>query len=195
MRVEIKQVEQEFDGFVKVEKAILRFERFCGEMSDEITRYRYFRGDAVAVLIFDPETRQVLLQRQFRYTAHAKTGEGWLAECVAGMMEPNETALQVATREVFEETGFKLRKAELLAHYFISPGGSSDQVYLYLAEVENPRELKGIHGLLEEGEEIQTEWVPLDKALQLVDRSEIKDAKTLLGLTLLERRLKQRNEG
>ena len=193
MKVEIKHVAPEYEGFVKVEKAVLRFERFSGEMSEETTRYRFFRGDAVAVLIFDRETRRVLLQRQFRYTAHAKTGLGWLTECVAGMMELNETPLEVATREVFEETGLKLEKAELLAHYFIGPGGSSDQVYLYLGEVQNSRQPLGVHGLIEEGEEIQAEWVPLEEALQRVDRGEIKDAKTLIGLALLDRRLRMAN--
>jgi nudix-type nucleoside diphosphatase (YffH/AdpP family) len=191
MKVSIKQVERKYDGFVKVEEAILRFERFNGEMTSDVTRYRFFRGDAVAVLVFDPSTRRVLLQRQFRYTAHVKTGEGWLTECVAGMMEPNETALDVASREVFEETGFKLKNVELLAHYFIGPGGSSDQVYLYLGVVENPQRPPGVHGLMEEGEEIQAQWVPLEEALDLVDGREIKDAKTLLGLALLDRRLRK----
>ena len=191
MKVEIKQVEQKYDDFVKVEKATLRFERFNGEMTSDVTRYRFFRGDAVAVLIFDSSTRRVLLQRQFRYTAHVKTGEGWLTECVAGMMEANETAIDVARREVLEETGFKLKKVELLAHYFIGPGGSSDQVTLYLGEVENPQQPPGVHGLMEEGEEIQAQWVPLGEALQLVDRGQINDAKTLIALLLLDRRLRE----
>ncbi len=191
MKVEIRQVEQKYDDFVKVEKATLRFERFNGEMTSDVTRYRFFRGDAVAVLIFDSSTRRVLLQRQFRYTAHVKTGEGWLTECVAGMMEANETAIDVARREVLEETGFKLKKVELLAHYFIGPGGSSDQVTLYLGEVEDPQQPPGVHGLMEEGEEIQAQWVPLGEALQLVDRGQINDAKTLIALLLLDRRLRE----
>jgi ADP-ribose pyrophosphatase len=195
MKVEIKQVERQYDGFVRVERATLRFERFSGEMSQEIERYRFFRGDAVGVLIFDPAQQRVLMQRQFRYTAHAKTGDGWLTECVAGMMEPKETPLEVARREVFEETGLKLKKAELLAHYFIAPGGSSDQVYLFLGEVEDPSRLTGVHGLIEEGEEIHAQWVPLAEALRLVDRGEIRDAKTLIGLALLDRRLRERDEG
>jgi nudix-type nucleoside diphosphatase (YffH/AdpP family) len=195
MKVEIKQVEQKYDGFVKVEKAILRFERFNGQMTSDVTRYRFFRGDAVAVLLFDPSTRRVLLQRQFRYTAHVKTGEGWLTECVAGMMEPNETALDVAKREVLEETGFKLKKVDLLAHYFIGPGGSSDQVYLYRGEVENQQQSPGVYGLMEEGEEIQAQWVSLGEALQLADQGQIRDAKTLIALLLLDRRLREPTSG
>jgi len=190
MRVELQRVEEEFKGFVTVEGAVLRFERFSGEMSHEIVRHRYFRGDAVGVLLFDANTRRVLLQRQFRYTAYARTGEGWLVECVAGLMEANESPMEVAVREVREETGLRLKRAELLAHYFISPGGSSDQVYLFLGEVENPEDARGVHGLWEEGEEIQAEWVPVKRALEMIDNGEVKDAKTLIALGLLDRRLR-----
>jgi len=190
MKVEIKQTRLEFDGFAKVESAVLRFERFHGGMTDEITRHRFFRGDAVAVLVYDPPTERVVLQRQFRYTAHVRTGDGWLTECVAGMMEENETPLEVARRELLEETGLKLKRAELVAHYFIGPGGCSDRVYLFLGEVEDASQPLGVHGLIEEGEEIQAAWVPLAEALRLVDEGKIQDAKTLIGLSLLDRRLK-----
>jgi len=191
MRVDVKQTWMEHDGFVKVEKATLQFERFNGEMSPVITRCHYHRGDAVAVLIYDETTRRVLLTRQFRYAVYANNGDGWLTECVAGMMEENETPLEVAHREVFEETGLKLKSAELLASYFFSPGGCSDKVHLFLGKVADPDQPTGIHGLLHEGEEIQSEWVPLEDALGLADEGVIMDAKTLVGLTLLERRLRK----
>ena len=192
MKVEIKHTQLEFDGFAKVESAVLRFERFGGGMTEELTRPRYFRGDAVAVLVHDPATQRVVLQKQFRYTAHVRTGDGWLTECVAGMMEEDETPLEVAQRELLEETGLKLKHAELVAHYFIGPGGCSDQVYLYLGEVEDATQPLGGHGLIEEGEEIQAAWVPLAEALRLVDEGKIQDAKTLIGLSLLERRLRSK---
>ncbi len=191
MKVEVKETKLEYDGFVKVEKAIIRFERFNGEMSKETERHRFFRSDAVGVLIYDSAAHRVLLQRQFRYTAHAKTSQGWLTECVAGMMEENETPWEVAQREVFEETGLRLRRADLVAHYFIGPGGSSDQVYLFLGEVDNPCQAVGVHGLIEEGEEIEARWVPLEEALQWVDERKIQDAKTLIGLMLLDRHLRK----
>jgi ADP-ribose pyrophosphatase len=190
MKVEIKESRIEHDGFVKIIKATLRFQRFGGEMSEEITRFHYHRSDAVAVLIYDEVNQRVLLIRQFRYAVYAKTRDGWLTECVAGMMEENETPLEVAQREVFEETGLRLRKAELLAHYFFSPGGCSDRVHLYLGTVENSDQPVGVAGLESEGEEIQAEWVPLQEALNRVDEGKIVDGKTIIALTLLERRLR-----
>jgi len=193
MKVEIRQSKLEHEGFVTVIKANLRFEKFNGQMSDEVVRFHYHRSDAVAVLIYDDANQRVLLIRQFRYAVHAKTGDGWLTECVAGMMEQNETPLDVAHREVLEETGLKLRKLELLAHYFFSPGGCSDRVHLYLGTVQDPEQPVGIGGLEKEGEEIQAEWVPLQEALRLIDEGKIVDGKTIIALTLLERRLKARS--
>jgi nudix-type nucleoside diphosphatase (YffH/AdpP family) len=193
MRVEIIQSSLEHEGFVKVIKASLRFEKFAGQMSEEVVRFHYHRSDAVAVLIYDQENERVLLIRQFRYAVYAKTGDGWLTECVAGMMEENETPLEVAQREVLEETGLKLKKAELLSHYFFSPGGCSDRVHLYLGSVDNPAQPVGIGGLENEGEEIHAEWVPLQEALKRVDEGTIVDGKTIIALTLLDRRLRNKH--
>jgi ADP-ribose pyrophosphatase len=191
MKVDIKQSWLQHDGFVKIEKARLQYEKFNGQMSSEITRFHYHRGDAVAVLIYDDATQRVLLIKQFRYAVYVNTGDGWLTECIAGMMEENEAPLEVAHREVFEETGLQLKSAELLAHYFFSPGGCSDRVHLYLGKVEDPRQPVGTGGLEHEGEEIQSQWVPFKEALQSVDEGKIVDAKTIIGLTLLERRLRK----
>ena len=192
MKVLISHKQFEYEGYVKVEKAKLQFERFNGTMSPEITRFRHFRGDAVAVLIFDPVHLRVLLINQFRYPVYAKTGKGWFLECVAGMSEENESPIEVARREVVEETGLQLRSLELLTEYFFAPGGSSDKVFLFLGEVEDPQVPLGIHGLLHEGEEIEARWVPLKQALAWVDSGEISDAKAIIGLTLLDRRLRMK---
>jgi len=84
MKVDIKQSWVEHDGFVQIEKARLQYEKFNGQMSSEITRFHYHRGDAVAVLIYDEITQRVLLIKQFRYAVYAKTGDGWLTECSPG---------------------------------------------------------------------------------------------------------------
>jgi ADP-ribose pyrophosphatase len=114
-----------------------------------------------------------------------------MLECVAGMMESGETPAEVAFREVREETGLVLKRLDPLTTYFFSPGGCSDRVHLFLGTVEDAGKPLGIHGLAEEGEEVQAEWVPLEQALQWAEEGKIIDGKTLLGLLLLSRRLNQ----
>jgi ADP-ribose pyrophosphatase len=190
MKVEFKSSTVEYEGFVKIEKDIFQFERFGGGMSRDVTRYRYRRGDAVAVLIYEASRNQVLLIRQFRNAVHMVTGDGWLVECVAGMMEEGETPEAVAFREVKEETGLELEKIEWLTSYFFSPGGCSDRIHLFLGWVKNYSQPLGIHGLWEEGEEVLAQWIPLEEALAALEHREIVDAKAMMGLLLLERRLR-----
>lgn len=189
MKVQVNKHELEYSGFIKIEKSSLQFEKFNGTMSAEVTRYRHYRGDAVAVIIYDSLRNQVLLIKQFRYAVHARTGNGWLVECVAGMQEQEENLENVAYREVYEETGLKLTSLNLMAEYFFSPGSCSDKVHIFLGTVEYPKQKLGIHGLIHEGEDIKAWWVSLEAALDMCDSGEIHDAKTLIGLNLLARRI------
>ena len=189
MRVHIKEEALEYEGFVKIDKAQLKFEKFNGKMSEMITRYRYYRGDAVAVIIYDSSRERVLLIRQFRYAVHARTGDGWFVECVAGMQEDGERLEDVACREVLEETGLELASLELLAEYFFSPGGCSDKVHMFLGTLQNAEQSLGVHGLVHEGEDIQACWVDLREALEMVNKGQINDVKTMIGLFLVHSRI------
>ncbi|MCH2695420.1 MAG: NUDIX hydrolase [Acidobacteriia bacterium] len=189
MKVQVNKHELEYSGFIKIEKSRLRFEKFNGTMSEEVTRYRHYRGDAVAVIIFDSLCNQVLLIQQFRYAVHARTSNGWLVECVAGMQEKGENLEDVAHREVYEETGLKLTSLNLMTEYFYSPGSCSDKVHIFLGTVKNSEQTTEIHGLSHEGEDIKVWWVSLETALAMCDANEIQDAKTIVGLNLLARRI------
>lgn len=191
MRVHIRQTGLEYDGFIRIERADLAFEKFSGEMSAAVRRFRYHRGDVAAVMIYDSDRDRVLLIRQFRYAVHARTGDGWLIECVAGIQETGESIQTGARREVLEETGLKLAGLELLAEYFPSPGGCSDKIHLFLGTLEDPERSLGVHGVAQEGEDIQASWVPLSQALEMARTGQIQDAKTLIGLLLLESRVRR----
>ena len=185
MKAKIIRSTLEYEGFVRIEKDLFQFERFGGGMSREVERFRYSRGDAVAVIIFDENRERVLLIRQFRNAVHARTGDGWLIECPAGMMEEGETPAEVAFREVREETGLELDKIEPLTSYFFSPGGCSDQIHLFLGTLKDANQALGVHGLWEEGEEVLAEWVPLEQALRMVWHKQIIDAKAMIGILML----------
>ena len=181
----------EYDGFIRIERADLAFEKFSGEMSGTVRRYRYHRGDVAAVMIYDAGRDRVLLIRQFRYAVHARTGDGWVMECVAGIQEEGESVQTAARREVLEETGLTLAELELLAEYFPSPGVCSDKIHLFLGTLEDPERSLGVHGVAQEEEDVQACWVPLRQALEMARAGQIQDAKTLVGLHLLESRLRR----
>ena len=77
-------------------------------MSEPVSRLVLERGDSVAVLLYRPETRQIVLVNQFRYPTYEK-GPGWIVETLAGVVDPGEDPEDAARREVLEESGYALR--------------------------------------------------------------------------------------
>lgn len=105
-----------------------------------------------------------------------------LIELPAGTLEPPEPPQVTAERELIEETGYRAKKIEFLHAFFLSPGILDEKMHLYLAT-----ELTAGEPEREEGEEIENWLVPLDEAVAMIFRGEIKDAKSIVGLLWAER--------
>lgn len=131
------------DDFFKVEEAYLQFEKFNGEMSSMVRRFSLERGESVSVLAFNLNTDKLIVISQFRYPTY-KNGHGWTIEAIAGLIDSDEMPEEAARREVHEETGLSLPSLEHISTFYPSPGGSSEQVYLYYSEVsrESSRDKK-----------------------------------------------------
>lgn len=182
-----------FGELFRVIRARLQFRRFDGAMSDPVTRINFERGESVAVLLYDPQDDAVILVRQFRYPVYAglspdeRAGEGarraWLLEIVAGVMDAGRTLEEVAREELLEEAGYRV-KGELqpIATVYPSPGGTSERMHLFLAEVDHRRRAGEGGGVPAEGEDIQTLVLPFQEAMEMVARGEICDAKTIIAL-------------
>ena len=187
MKVDIISSRRVFDGFFKVDESSLRFEHFDGTMSDVVTRLCFERGDSVAVVLVNVDTRRLILASQFKFPTHAK-GPGWLTELIAGTIEPAEDARAALDRELLEETGYRTTQAEPVATFYVTPGGSSERIALWYAEVRSSDKVQPGGGVAAEHEDIRLVEVPLDGLDALVDSGEIADAKTLVGLMWLQRR-------
>ena len=116
--------------------------------------------------------RTVTLIRQYRYAA-----EQYLYEIPAGRLDPDEPADVCARRELQEETGCEASRVEHLFTMYTTPGFTDERIHLFMAtgltRGENAREAD---------EFIEVETMPLSRALSLVERGEIQDAKTALGI-------------
>ena len=186
-RVEIESREVVFDDFFKIEKARLRFERFDGAMSPTVTRLCFERGDAVAVLVYNRDMEKLLLIEQFRYPTVGH-GEGWVTETVAGMVDKGETPEETLYRELEEEAGFRIKESEHIHTFYVSPGGTSERIFLYYAEVSETDRTGPGGGLATEAEDIRALAYTPSEAFALLDRGEIHDAKTLIALMWLRAR-------
>jgi ADP-ribose pyrophosphatase len=185
--------EYSFGDLFRVVRARLQHRRFDGSMSGPITRINFERGDSVGVLLYDPQDDAVILVRQFRYPVYAslnpeqQAGDGvnkaWILEIVAGMVDEGWTVTEVANKELLEEAGFALKgRLEPIATIYPSPGGSSERIPLYLAEVDHRSRAAAGGGVAAEGEEIQIVVLPFHEAMDMVASGEICDAKTIIAL-------------
>lgn len=126
-------------------------------------------GSAVMMPV-DGENR-VLLVRQFRLPAQQE-----LWELPAGRLDPGESPLETAKRELREETGYQARNWVKLASYWPSPGYVDEKMDLFLA-----RELTEGKAEPMDDERIEMRWFPEDELAAMVRGGDIHDGKTLIG--------------
>ena len=183
--MEILSQRREYDGFFKVDRAVLRYERFDGTMSAPLTRLNFNRGDSVAVLLYNPAEGAVILMEQFRYPAYVNEGPGWLLEIVAGMREEGRSVLAVAQSELLEEAGYTVETLTPLLTFYPSPGGSSERIHLYLGLVKPESRAGAGGGAKGEGEDIRVVKIPFSEAMKMVESGQICDGKTIIALQWL----------
>lgn len=119
----------------------------------------------------DPDPELVLI-RQYRYAA-----DGYLYEIPAGRLNAGESPVDCARRELMEETGYRASQLQPLFTMFTTPGFTDEQIHLFLATGLEAGEHQ------READEF-LELVPtrLSRALSMIERGEIQDAKTALAL-------------
>ena len=101
--VEILRREEMYKRFFSVEKIFLRHKLFDGGWGKEIGRELFVRGEAVAVVLYDPRNDLIGMVEQFRIGALDEPNGPWCYEVVAGMLEQGELPEEVARRELIEE--------------------------------------------------------------------------------------------
>lgn len=171
--------------FFRMVEAVIRFERYNGEMSDPINRLSFERGDAVAAIMHNPADNTIVLIEQFRYPAYHKDN-AWVIELPAGVVESGEDPAETMKREIEEETGYRAAVVHHLQTFFVSPGGTSERIFLYYARINPDDKISDGGGLAEENEDIKVMHPTIDAALQLMQDKKITDAKTLIGLQWLQ---------
>ncbi|MCK9800528.1 NUDIX domain-containing protein [Pseudomonas sp. MAFF 302030] len=182
--VEIIRRDNCFQGFYRLDRLQLRHELFAGGMGREISREVFVRHDAVCVLPYDPQRDEVVLIEQFRVGAMGKAATPWLVELVAGLIDKDEQPEEVAHREAQEEAGLTFSALWPMLQYFPSPGGSTEFVHLFLGRCDS-RGAGGLHGLVEEAEDIRVSVWALEDALQAVRDGRIANAASIIALQWL----------
>jgi ADP-ribose pyrophosphatase len=173
-----------FEGFFRIEKYRLRHRLFSGDWSHPLVREVFERGHAAAVLPYDPIRDEVILIEQFRVGALAAADGSWLLEIVAGMIEAGETPQDVVKRESIEEADCIISDLIPLYDFFVSPGGTTERVALFCGRVDSTH-AGGVHGAVEEDEDIKVHVVPLDTAIAFLNSGKITSASAIIALQWL----------
>ena len=133
-------------------------------------------GAAAVVPFMDDE--RILLLHQYR---HAPGGTIW--EVPAGKLGPGEDPEACAARELEEETGYRAGRIERTGVILTSPGFTDERIHLFCAYDLQPGTLAHEHA-----EHIEIHEVRFSEALDMIERGEIIDAKSIVALYHVARR-------
>ena len=158
---------------------ILNLRRDLAELPNGKTAAREVvehHGGVAVIAVTDED--DVLFVRQFRYPS----GE-LLLELPAGKLEAGEDPYSAAVRELREETGATAERVRSLGWFYVSPGYTTEKLYIYAAE-----ELSFGEQSLDADEFLNVERMKFDDALGIALGEGFRDAKTdaaIMKLALL----------
>lgn len=148
--------------------------RFPDGSTGQLEMVRHPGASAVVPFLDDPAAPdpRILLIRQYRHAAG-----GYIWEVPAGRRDPGESPEQCARRELLEETGMRAERLDRLTTIYTTPGFTDEQIHLFLAgglsEGRHRREADEFMELC------PTRW---SAAMELVERGQVMDGKTLVAL-------------
>ena len=130
------------------------------------------------VVIAQPAPDEIVLVRQHRHAIGADT---W--EVCAGGIDPGETPEAAAIRELREETGFRARSIERLWSAYSAPGFCNELLHFYHTDSYDIGAAEP-----DAEEEIEISTFPLERVLEMIERDELRDAKTQIAVMWALRR-------
>ena len=148
--------------------------RFPDGSMGEMEMVRHPGASAVVPFLSDPSGAdpQVLLIRQYRYAA-----ESYLFEIPAGRLEAGEAPELCAARELREETGCTAGRLDRVFTMYTTPGFTDEKIHVFVATA-----LTRGAPVREKDEFMELVTVSFTRALEMIERNEIVDAKTALAL-------------
>ena len=130
-------------------------------------------GGSVIIIPVD-EQGNIWFVRQYRHAAGKD-----LLELPAGTRDGEEPYEECAAREIREETGMEAGRLQKVGEFFLAPGYSTEFMVVYIAIHLKHNPLQA-----DEDEFLQVEKIPLKSAVEMAERGEIPDAKSLAALLL-----------
>ena len=179
-----------YKGFFSVEEHDLTYQKFNKEQSNVVTRSTLVSSDAVIVLPYDPVNDRILLIEQFRAGPFVRGDETpWVLEPIAGLIDEGETPESAGIREAQEEALLEIKRLELVARSYPSPGISTEFFHQYIGISELLDSSSVIAGLSSENEDIRSHIFEYEQFFKMIESGKVKVGPLiLLGLWLSKNR-------
>lgn len=150
------------------------------------TREAYDRGNGATIMLYNKEQKTIILTRQFRLPTYINGNEsGFLIEACAGLLD-NDNPEDCIRKEVQEETGYTVKDVQKVFEAYMSPGSVTEILHFFIAEYAKSMKTSIGGGLEDEQESVEVIELPFEQALQMMQRGEIRDAKTIMLLQFLQ---------
>jgi GDP-mannose pyrophosphatase NudK len=147
----------------------------------------YDNGNSATILPYDPERKTVLLTRQLRLPIWLQDGFERTIEACAGKLDGEKAETRIV-KEVEEELGYRIAKAERLFSLYVSPAAVAEKIEFFTCSYSPADKVSEGGGLADEGEDIEVIETTLEQASAMVASGEIIDAKTVILIQYLSAR-------
>jgi ADP-ribose pyrophosphatase len=137
---------------------------------------RHNGAATILPLLETPEGIRVVMIRNERVTV-----DQFLLELPAGGIDQGEVPQVAAGRELVEETGYKASSVELLCTFLTTPGLTDERMHVFVA-----RDLQHVGQKLEPYESLSVELHDPKSVIEMIDRNEIVDGKTMLTIKMAQ---------
>ncbi|OCB78015.1 GDP-mannose pyrophosphatase NudK [Flavobacterium crassostreae] len=142
----------------------------------------YDRGNGAAILLYNTQTKTVILTRQFRLPTFLNANKsGMMIEVCAGLLDQDNPE-QCILRETEEETGYRLQTVHKIMEIYPSPGAVTEILHLFIGAYDPSQKVSEGGGLEHEQENIEVLEMKFDQAYAMIASGEIQDAKTIILL-------------
>jgi nudix-type nucleoside diphosphatase (YffH/AdpP family) len=179
--IRIRAITTLAEGRYRLQKYTFDYLRRDGTWQ-QLSREVYARGDSATILLYCRSRGTVVLTRQFRLPVLVNGDTaGFLIETPAGLVGC-ELPIAAIVRETEEETGFRVNRVREVFSAYLSPASITERMHFFVAEYDTDNCISPGGGVATEGEDIEVLEISFREAWTMVDRGEIRDAKTIMLL-------------
>ena len=181
MNEKLKEVKTEVlsDNWYTLKKVTFEYLQKDGTWLKQ-SREAYDRGNGAVILLYNNESKTVILTQQFRMPTYLNGNEsGMLIEACAGLLDADNPE-DCIRRETEEETGFRIDEVEKIYEVYMSPGSVTEILYFFVANYHKHQQVNAGGGV--EHENIEVLELDFGMACNMIKTGEIRDAKTIMLL-------------